>query len=177
MTTVAQVFAGLRRAPGELLVRRWNWKSALYSSLCRSSLFFAVNASAGTAEAFGAMAAEFVYRAATAGFYGALTQTFRKVEPRWKGALTAVVLLVTISHSIELAIHWMRGTPNLWASIGASLGFTAVSTLFNLHAMRHGVLVTGREGHSLFTDLRLLPRVVASAFAPGTPACGARGES
>lgn len=107
------------------------------------------------------MGAEFLYRAATAGFYGALTQSFRKVEPRWKGAAVATVLLVGVSHSIEFGIHWLRGTPNLWGSMAASLCFTALSTLFNLHAMRQGVLVTGSEGYSLWTDLRMLPRVVA----------------
>ena len=164
MQTIAAVFTGLTRSPGELLIRRWNWKSALYSSLCRSALFFAFNLGAGLGPALGAMQAEFFYRAATAGFYGALTQSFRRVEPRWQGALAATLLVSGVSHSIELAIHWLRGTPNLWASILASLCFTTVSTLFNLHAMRSGVLVSGREGHDLITDLRLLPGVLASMF-------------
>ena len=152
-----------------MLVRRWNWKSALYSSLCRSSLFLVVNLTAGLEAAFGAMQAEFFYRAATAGFYGALTQAFRQVEPRWQGALAATILVVSVSHTLELAIHWFRGTPNLWASIGASFCFTAVSTVFNLHAMRNGVLIAGRSGHALLTDLRLLPGVVLSFFFPPPP--------
>lgn len=159
MKTVDQVLIGLWRKPGELLVRRWNWKSALYSSLCRSSLFFAVNLSAGWEQAAWAMAAEFAYRSVSAGFYGAMTQSFREVEPKWQAMLAATVLLISVSHSVELAIHWARGTPNLWASIGASCCFTTISTLFNLQAMRRGVLVTGRGGHGLLTDLRLLPSV------------------
>lgn len=169
MKTVSAVFENLWGNPAELLVRRWNWKSALYSSLCRSSLFFAVNFGAGWEEAARAMAAEFVYRAVSAGFYGALTQSFRHVEPRWQGMLVATALLVTVSHSVELAIHWARGTPNLWASILASCCFTVVSTLFNLHAMRRGVLVTGREGHGLWTDLRLLPTVFRRERIPFPP--------
>jgi hypothetical protein len=47
MKTVEEVFRGLLRRPGELLVRRWNWKAALWSSICRSSLFFAVNLGVG----------------------------------------------------------------------------------------------------------------------------------
>lgn len=105
------------------------------------------------------MAAEFVYRPVSAGFYGALTQSFREVEPQWKGMVTAATLVITASHSLELAIHSRRGTPNLWASMAASCCFTAISTLFNLHAMRRGILVTGCGGHSLLTDLRLLPTV------------------
>jgi hypothetical protein len=34
----------------------------------------------------GAMLAEFVYRGITAGFYGALTQAFRKAAPVWKAS-------------------------------------------------------------------------------------------
>lgn len=159
MKTLDQVFWNLWRNPGELLVRRWNWKSALYSSLCRSSLFFAVNLSAGWNAALLAMGAEFAYRSVSAGFYGALTQSFRHVEPRWQGMVAAMVVLVGLSHSIEFGIHWMRGTPNLLGSIAASCCFTVISTAFNLHAMRRGVLVTGTGGHGLLTDLRLLPTI------------------
>jgi len=67
MRTVGEVFAGIRRNPAELLLRRWNWKSSLWSSVCRSSLFFAVNYGAGLAAAAEAMAVEFVYRAIAAG--------------------------------------------------------------------------------------------------------------
>jgi hypothetical protein len=157
MTSLDQVFLNLWRNPGELLVRHWNWKSALWSSLCRSSLFFAVNLNAGLRAAFWAMLAEFIYRSVSAGFYGALTQSFRKVEPRLKGMIVATIVLITVSHSVEFLIHWLRGTPNLWASISASMVFTAFSTMFNLHAMRRGVLITGRESHGLLKDLRLLP--------------------
>ncbi|MEZ5356761.1 MAG: hypothetical protein R2762_29340 [Bryobacteraceae bacterium] len=167
MTTLHSVFRNLARRPGELLVRRWNWKAAVSSSLVRASLFFLVNLSAGLAQAAGAMFAEFIYRAITAGFYGALTQSFRKVEPGWHGAAAATALLVTVSHSLELLIHWARGTPNLAASIAASCAFTALSTLFNLHAMRRGVLVTDGEGYGFWRDLKLLPGVIASLLPRG----------
>lgn len=157
MRTVGEVFAGLCSNPAELLLRRWNWKSSLWSSICRSSLFFVVNYGAGLAAAAEAMAVEFVYRAIAAGFYGALTQSFRHVEPGWRGMAAATLLLVTVSHSTELLLHWWRGTPNLWTSILASMCFTVMTTMFNLRAMRAGVLVTGQDGHGLLTDLRLLP--------------------
>jgi hypothetical protein len=168
MHTIPDVFAELRRAPGELLVRRWNWKSAFCSSLARSSLFFSVNLGAGLGPAAGAMGAELLYRAATAGFFGALTQAFRRVEPRWQGALAATATIIVVSHSLELAIHWLRGTPNLRASLAASVALTAVSTLFNLHSMRLGVLVTGQEGYSLLEDLRRMPGVFAAMLGRGT---------
>ena len=162
MTTIGSVFTHLVRHPGEMLLRRWNWKSALYSSIVRSLLFLFLNLRSGWQAAAGAMMAEFTYRAATAGFYGALTQSFRKVEPRWQGNVVALGLLTVLSHSIEFAIHYTRGTPNLAASIAGSCLFTAISTLFNLHAMRHGVLVTGGEGYTVLEDLRRLPEVLYS---------------
>jgi hypothetical protein len=166
-TSVRSAIASLANDPQELLVRRWNWKSAFYSSLIRSSLFLAANLSAGWKAATGAMAAEFVYRAVSAGFYGAMTQAFRKVEPHWKGSISAVLIITAVSHSIEFLIHWMRGTPNLVTSIAISVVFTAISTLFNLHAMRSGVLVTGRDGRSLWEDLRELPSLLASFLFRG----------
>jgi hypothetical protein len=161
MNTLTAVFKGLTRRPAELLVRQWNWKSAVYSSLVRSSLFFGLNWTAGWRAALGAMSAEFIYRACSAGFYGSLTQAFRKVEPRWHGTLASVALLVGVSHTFEFIIHWVRGTPNLVASIGASMAFTCLSTLFNLYAMRNGVFVTGEGSQSLLSDFRLLPGIVA----------------
>jgi hypothetical protein len=164
--TAAAALSTIVRNPHEVLWRQWNWKSALYSSLCRAGIFFAVNATAGYKAAAGAMLAEFTYRAVTAGFYGSLTQSFRRVEPRWHGTACALALLVTLSHSLELLVHWLRGTPNLGASIAASMCFTVLSTLFNLHAMRQGVFVTDHEARSLWEDLRSLPRVLGAANEP-----------
>lgn len=166
MITLVSALAEIVRHPRRTLLVRWHWKSALYSSVCRSVLFFIVNINAGWGAASSAMAAEFAYRAVTAGFYGALTQAFRKVEPRWQGALAAAFLLIVVSHTLEFAVHWLRGTPNLKASIAASMCFTAVSTLFNLHAMRNGVFVTGAEGLSLAADFKRLPAVLAAIFRP-----------
>ena len=166
MTTIDQVVGQLRRDPGELLIRRWNWKSAISSSILRATIFLVANMRSGLDAALGAMLAEFIYRAIFAGFYGALTQSFRRVEPHWKGTAAAVVTLVLVSHSMELAVHWLRGTPNLWTSIGASFCLTVVSTLFNIHAMRRGILVTGENAQSLLTDFRLLPGLFWKERAP-----------
>src|SRR5215510_14695129 len=77
-TTVGEVFRRLTRNPRRQLLQRWNWKSAFLSSLSRALIFFAANLGAGTRAAVGAMVLEFGYRAITAGFYGAITQSFRK---------------------------------------------------------------------------------------------------
>jgi hypothetical protein len=158
--TVAGAFLHLVRNPGDLLVRRWNWKSAVLSPLFRSQIFLAVNLRAGWKAALGAMAAEFAYRSVAAGFCGALTQAFRGAEPAWMAGFAVAVLLPLLSHSIELLIHWFRGTPSLWASIAASAGFTAISTVFNWYAMRQGVFVVGEGSASLAADLRRIPRIL-----------------
>jgi len=158
--TVAGAFLHLVRNPGDLLLRRWNWKSAAMSPLFRSQIFLAVNLRAGWRAALGAMAAEFVYRSVAAGFCGALTQVFRGAQPAWAAAFTVAVLLPLVQHSVELLIHWLRGTPNLWASILASAGFTAISSVFNWYAMRKGVFVVGEGSASLGADLRRIPRIL-----------------
>jgi hypothetical protein len=45
-------------------------------------------------------------------------------------------------------------------SMTASVAFTALSTLFNLYAMRRGALLVGTGRQSLWEDLRRLPRIV-----------------
>lgn len=142
-------------------LRHWNYKSALFSSTLRALLFLFANLRSGWEAATGAMLAEFVYRAITAGFYGALTQSFRHVRPPWKGTLAALVLVPTLTHSIEFAIHYLRATPNLKTSIIASVCFTLVSTTFNLFAMRRGALVSGHGAWSISEDVRALPSLIA----------------
>jgi hypothetical protein len=149
------------------LVRTWNWKSAVFSSTLRAGIFFSTNLTAGWRAATGAMMAEFIYRAATAGFYGAITQAFRRAEPPWTAGVVVMILLPVSSHSVELAVHLLRGTPKLAASLIASVGMTIVSTLFNLYAMRRGALVVGQEGKSVRSDLRRMPRLICGFVAAG----------
>ena len=151
----------LWRSPRELLIRRWNWKSAVFSSLIRAGIFFACTLRAGWSAAIGAMIAEFTYRAITAGFYGALTQAFRKARPVWTANIAAMVLLPLASHSLEICVHLARGTPKLLSSVIASACFTAVSTLFNLYAMRRGALIVGEGACSMTADLCQVPRLIA----------------
>ena len=131
--TVRDAVARLLANPHELLIRHWNWKSAVFSSTIRAGIFFATNLTAGWRTATAAMFAEFAYRSITAGFYGAMTQAFREAEPEWAAAFTVMLLVPTVSHSIELAVHLLRGTPNLLASLCASIIFTMVFTQFNLY--------------------------------------------
>lgn len=172
--SLRQLFVELATHPGQYLISRWNWKAALLSSLVRGLIFFTVNARAGWRAATGALLAEFCLRALTAGFYGALTQAFRRVEPPWQGTLAALICLPLTAHSLELLVHWLRGTPNLRASILASMLFTVLSTGFNLHAMRRGVFITGQGAASLSSDLAAVPRLLMSFLCALTGPCARR---
>lgn len=169
--TVAGVFTWILRHPWDALGRRWNYKSALLSSLIRGALFFAVNRRAGPEAAMAAMLTEWSFRFCTSGFYGALTQAFRRVEPAKAGAWAVLVLLPTVSHGLELGVHWLRGTPELAASLAASVALTIVSTGFNLFAMRRGTLVVGEAGQSIWRDLVALPRLMMLFVASLARSC------
>ncbi len=165
--TVWAVLRELTNEPGRLLLRRWNWKAALFSSTLRAVLFLFTNLTAGWHAAVGAMTAEFLYRAVTAGFYGAITQAFRRAEPAWAAALSIIALVPASSHALELTVHLLRGTPRIITSLIASVCFTIVSTLFNWYAMRRGALVVGDDGASVLDDLKRMPRLICEAVAAG----------
>jgi hypothetical protein len=149
----------LVRHPVKHLLHNWNWKSAVLSSLLRATLFFFTNISAGLPAAVAALKTELVFRVITSGFYGALTEAFREAEPPWAAALAVAILLPFANHSLELVVHWIRGTHNLFASILASVIFTAISTLFNFHLMRRGALIVGSGRSSLISDLIRMPKL------------------
>jgi len=165
--TVTEVLRGLAADPGATLVRKWNWKSAVFSSTFRAIVFLCANLTAGWRAATGAMAAEFLYRAVTAGFYGAITQALREAEPVWAAGGTALILLPLLSHSLEFGLHMLRGTPKMLTSIISSVCFTILSTLFNLYAMRRGALIVGAGGESVGKDLRRIPRLLGGFLACG----------
>ena len=151
--------------PSETLLQRWNWKSALLSSLVRGTIFFSTNLRFGLDAAAGAMLAEFCLRAVTSGFCGALTQAFRAVSPPWKGMIAVLLLLPIANHALEITVHWLRGTPELLVSIGVSMIFTILSTSFNYFAMRRGLLTVGQGSQGLLCDLAQMPRLIVSFFA------------
>jgi hypothetical protein len=146
--------------PWESLAKRWNYKAAILSSILRASLFGATNLSAGGDAALAAMTTELCFRFATSGFYGAMTQAFRRVEPARTGTMAAVIVLPVIAHSLEFVVHWWRGTAVLGPSIAASVLFTVLSTTFNLFAMRRGTLIVGSGRRSLLSDLAHMPRLL-----------------
>src|ERR1700690_2283865 len=165
--TVGEVFIDLVCNPLEHLIRRWNWKSALLSSLLRATIFFCTNLISGWHAALGAMLAELILRATTSGFYGAITESFSEARPAWAATAAAMVALPCVAHSLEFLVHWLRGTPKLGLSIGTSMVFTAFSTAFNLYAMRRGVLITNGNSRSLLHDLSQVPSLLVSFILAG----------
>jgi hypothetical protein len=157
---LSDVLRSFSRSPGETLVRRWNWKSAVTSSLARAALFFFVNMTAGPSAAWAAFWTEFLFRATTAGFYGAVTQGLSTVRPAWKGTLAALVVLPFFNHSLEFLVHWLSGTEVLAGSIVASVCFTAVSSAFHCFAMRQGLMIVGDGSQGLLADLAQMPRAI-----------------
>lgn len=160
--TVDRVVICLFLNPSRHLLRRWNWKSAFLSALFRGTLIFLANLSAGGSSAIGAMLAEVCYRGLTSGFYSALTQTFRFAQPVWAASVIPVMLIPIISDGLEFSMHAVRGTLRLGATVAASVTFTAISTLFELYAMRNSVLIMGENSGSLLQDLQRLPNLAVS---------------
>ena len=158
--TVGEVLWRFAEQPGKYLLARWNWKSAVLSSLLQSAIFFFTNLTGGLHAAFAAMTTELLFRGATSGFYGAVTEAFRDAEPPWAAALTAMLLLPLANVAGEFLVHCLRGTPNIAASIAASMLFTALATLFNLYAMRRDVLLVGSSRASLRQDLIRMPQLL-----------------
>jgi hypothetical protein len=165
--TVTTAIRQLIRHPFEMLVKKWNWKSSLFSSTFRAVIFLCANLTAGWRAASGAMLAEFLYRGCSAGFYGAITQALREAKPAWAANATAMIALPLVSHAIELTIHLARGTPKIKTSFIASVCFTALSTLFNLYAMRRGALVVGEGSDTVKGDLKRVPRLIGGFLAAG----------
>jgi hypothetical protein len=165
--TVGAVLAGMVRHPVRHLIGRWNWKSTVLSSLLRATIFFFTNLVSGWHAAIGAMLAELAFRSVTSGFYGAITESFSTVRPAWTATVAAMVALPFLAHSLEFLVHWLRGTPKLGLSIATSVVFTALSTAFNLYAMRRGVLVVGEKSKSLRHDLSQIAPLLLSFILAG----------
>lgn len=163
-TDVLGVLADVGRHPIRHLVRNWNWKSSVCSSVVRAAIFFALNTPAGLEPATRAMMTELIFRALASGVLGSLTQALRYSRPQ----LAALVVLPALGHIAEYVVHSHAGTPRLGASIAASLAFSVLTTAFNLFAMRRGVLIVGPGQRSFTSDMTQLPALFLS-FVTSAP--------
>lgn len=173
--TIGAVWRDILRNPAQL-VRRWNYKSAIFSSIMRSSIFLFTYLQLADKEnngrnqvllAFGAAGAQFAYRFLSAGIIGSLIQSFRRVEPAWAAMAMIMLLIPAVSHLFEFLVQLVYGTLTHTTgrtdeAILRSICVSVVSTLFNLFAMRRGILLVGAEDDrkSLWEDIKAIPRIV-----------------
>lgn len=152
--------------PVKEILFRWNWKSAILSALLRSPIFFTAYLAQkqGLWIATGAMAVQFVFRTFFGGINGAVLQSFSKVSPAWHAVVTVPLVLAFFSHLAEFLIQsgydLVTGSEGRSGAVIFSVGVSIVSALFNLFAMRRGVLLVRDESsQSLWRDLKQMPLI------------------
>jgi hypothetical protein len=158
-TTFASVFSNLVFRPWSIL-RLWNWKSAVLSLSLRVPVFVAASIPRGVTTALSAAATEFLFCAATSGFYGSIAQAFRLAEPQWLTLLFLTLILPASFQVLEYFMHRTGGTPHLFLAEIGSCTISGLSALFNWYAMRRNALLVGPEGERFGADLSRLPRLL-----------------
>ena len=162
--TVKQVIDLIWADPRGVVLRRWNWKSAMFGAMIRGLMFFFINRKAG--RGLSAMVAEFLFFSVAAGFFGAITQAFRNARPGWQARLTVLLIVVSTMHTSEFILHnWIVHTPRALAGTLASISFTILSTIFTFFVMSRGAMVIGEEGAPFLHDMRRMPMLVWSFVA------------
>ena len=139
------------------LVRYWNWKTAILSAGLRASIFFAVNLTASWHSAVDAALTELAYRAPMVGTLASLSQSFRRVQPAWKASVVVMFALPALGHSVEFAMHSLRGTDRLYESIAASIVFSMFTSVLSYFLHRRDVLVVGDGARPLRVDIFQIP--------------------
>ncbi|MEO7538478.1 MAG: hypothetical protein ABIV21_00480 [Pyrinomonadaceae bacterium] len=180
---VTGVISNLLSHPGQI-ISRWNWKTAMLGAVVRASFYLAVyQASRETwLVTLTAVLVELTFRFITTGMAGAVVQSFRRATPVWLANVIVSISLPAFSHTIEFATHYAqeRYLYDIFAAsennvarqrtFAISVLFSVISALFNLFAMKHGVLLVGagKETQSFFSDIKRIPLMVAEfvAFLP-----------
>ncbi len=180
---VSDVLRNLIRHPLQL-VTRWNWKAAFLGAVVRASFYYTVYQASRESwiVTLTAVAVELVFRFITTGLAGAVVQSFRRATPFWQANVIVSILLPAFSHSVEFLTHYAqeRYFFDLFAAsqdgiarkraFAISVLFSVISVLFNLFAMRHGVLLVGagEETRTFTDDIKRIPRMVGefTAYLP-----------
>jgi hypothetical protein len=181
--TVGDVFRSLIGHPAQIILR-WNWKAALLGAVLRASFYYTVYqlSRESSVVILTAVVVELVSRFFTTGIAGAIVQSFRRATPLWAANLIVSIMLPAMSHTVEFCTHYVqeRYLYDIFAAsensvarqraFAISVLFSVISALFNLFAMKHGVLLVGagEETQSFFSDVKRLPRMVGefTAFLP-----------
>lgn len=172
---LAEVLRSLFSHPLQIITR-WNWKAALLGAVLRASFYFTVYQAAkeNMNAALTAAGVELGFRFFTSGVSGSLVQSFRRAAPAWLATLIVTISLPVFSHSVEYVTHYIQEV--YFAGVlpasennarqyafAISVLFSAFSAMFNLFAMRHGVLLVGagNETKSLWSDFKKFPALIA----------------
>ncbi len=171
---LSEVLRSLVKHPLQIITR-WNWKAAFLGAILRASFYFTVYKAAreNMRAALTAAGVELAFRFFTSGVSGSLVQSFRHATPAWLATIVVTITLPIFSHSVEYGTHyvqevWFKGVlpgsennGRQWA-FAFSVLFSALSAMFNLFAMRHGVLLVGagNETKSLWSDFRKIPALI-----------------
>jgi hypothetical protein len=86
-------------------------------------------------------------------------------EPRWLANLVIVLAVPLGSQTTDYLVHSMAGTANVRIATIGTLIFSLVSAMFHLHVMQNGAMLVGKQGHSFASDMKQMPRLVATFFA------------
>jgi hypothetical protein len=143
--------------PWQIFITDWNWKAALFSAIFRVAVWPTTKAAGIRLTSPGALKGlliEIAYRLAIGGFWGSLLQAFAGARPAWLGGLSMVVLLPGCAHGLEYLVLRMSGASHPGAITFVSIVFSVASLFVNWGLMRNGILLTGRRGSSLGTDVR-----------------------
>jgi hypothetical protein len=122
-----------------------------------------------------AVMVEMPFRVLTTGIAGALVQSFRKAKPIWLANTIVSIMLPAFSHTVEFAAHYAqekyfsdilaatKDGVTRQRTFAISVLFSVVSVLFNLYAMRNGVLLVGagEATQSLKNDFKQIPRLIS----------------
>lgn len=172
---VGDVFRNLVHHPVQL-VTRWNWKSVVLAVFVRGFIYLFIYLLSGESwiVTLTAVLVELPFRILTTGVAGALVQSFRKAKPIWLANMIVSIMLPAFSHTVEFAAHY--GQEHYFSDILAaskdgvtrqrtfaiSVLFSVISVLFNLYAMRNGVLLVGagEATQSLKNDFKQIPRLI-----------------
>lgn len=171
---VSDVLRNLIRHPFQI-ISRWNWKLSMIGALLRASFYFTVYKASqeSWAVTLTAVLVELGFRLITTGIAGAVVQSFRRSTPIWLANVIISISLPAFSHTVEFITHYAqeRYLFDVFAAsensgrqraFAISVLFSAISALFNLFAMRHGVLLVGAGDQTLSFrgDLKRIPRLI-----------------
>ncbi len=165
--SVGEVLRELATHPARYFLGGWNWKSAAVSGLLRAVIFFATTFTAGLKAALAALTIEAAYRIVASGFYGVAAQALRHARPQWQAATLVMVVLPILIQALELAVHWLAGTPHLWRGVIVSTIVAAFSSLFSWFAMQRGAFLVGDEARPFWDDIKRYPALLVEFLLAG----------